>query len=124
TTVSLEPVGRLFERLAVEPRGPELCGSGPCDQAGVLEDLEVPRDGLNRDRERLRELVHAGFSLREALGGCPPGGVGEGCERPCQLVGRHDHSRNRLINTTVEYGIRTTGERRRGNRGDGCRKRA
>src|SRR4029450_9557540 len=74
TTVSLEPVGRFFKRLAVEPRGPELCGSGTCDQAGVLEDLEVSRDGLNRDRERLRELVHAGFPGREALGECRPRG--------------------------------------------------
>src|SRR3954453_18749916 len=53
STVLLEPVDDLAERRRLEPRGPKLRRPTARDQSRALEHLEVLRDRLNGDRERL-----------------------------------------------------------------------
>jgi len=89
STVLLEPVDRLLERRRLEARGPKLGRATAGDEAGALEHPEVLRDGLERDRERLGQLVHRGLALGETTEDRSAGGVGEGREGDAELVGRH-----------------------------------
>jgi hypothetical protein len=49
----------------------------------------VLRDGLDRDRERRRELVDGRLAIGEPREDRAPGGVGQGREGGAQLVDGH-----------------------------------
>src|SRR3954447_5162910 len=90
--VRLDPLRRVAKRRAAQARGPELRGAATLDQARALEDPQVLRDGLDRDRKRRGELVHG------RLAGGEPGEdraarrVRQGGEGRAQLVRWHIQS--------------------------------
>jgi hypothetical protein len=55
--VVLDPTADLPERGGPQSAGPPLGGASPGDQAGLFQHLEVFRDGLEADGERLGKLV-------------------------------------------------------------------
>src|SRR3990172_4961650 len=64
--IALDPIRHLFERTRIEPAGPPLRVAAPRDEARVLEDLEVLRDGGHADVEGLGQLRDRGHAPREA----------------------------------------------------------
>src|SRR4051794_39529273 len=76
-TVSLKPLDGLGRGRSLEPRGAELRRAAPGDQPRPLQHLEVLRDRLDADRERLGELVHGRLALRETAEDRPARRVGE-----------------------------------------------
>ncbi len=76
----------VAKRRRLQPRGPQLRGAAARDQAGALEHLEVLRDRLHADRERLGELAHGRLSLGQAGRGWPAGS-GRRARRRCRRAG-------------------------------------
>ena len=72
---------RPRSRVALEPRRAQPARAAARDQAGLLEHLEVARDRLRRDRERLGELVDRRLALGQATEDRAPRGVGQRGER-------------------------------------------
>jgi hypothetical protein len=64
----------------------------------VFEHLEVLRDGLDGDRERLGQLVHCGLPLGQPLEDRTACGIGERRERAAELIDGHGRTPSRLIN--------------------------
>src|SRR5919106_4882994 len=87
--VAGQPVGGLLERLALQPRRPQLRAALARDQARPLEHLQMLGDRLHGDRKRLCELVDGGVALREPGQDPASSRVRERRERPAQLVDRH-----------------------------------
>src|SRR5262245_38373654 len=88
--VAGQPVRGVLERLGLEVAEPRGRSSGPRDQAGLLEDLEVARDGRLGHREGSRELgdreVPGG--LRQPRQDRPSGRVGERAEDRAERIHR------------------------------------
>src|SRR3954470_53898 len=63
--VGLRPVGDVLDRSRPQPARPPLGVPAPGDQSGTLQHLEMLRDRGLAHRERLRELAHRGFTLRQ-----------------------------------------------------------
>jgi hypothetical protein len=61
----------------------------PAHQPGPLEDLQVLRDGLDADRERLGELIDGGVPQGETGEDRPARRIREGRERGAELVDLH-----------------------------------
>jgi hypothetical protein len=88
--VLLEPCGDAAQRRALDPGRAQLCGSSTRDQAGALEHLQVPRDRLHAERERLGELVDRDLALiSEARQDRPARGIGKRREGQAELIGCH-----------------------------------
>src|SRR5436190_13449543 len=76
--VARQPAGGVLERTPAQPGRPPLGGPPAGDEPGVLEHLQVLRDGLHGHGERLRELVDGRLPVDEPLEDRPARGVGEG----------------------------------------------
>jgi len=73
----LDPVGRDVEAVGLEPARPELPVAAARDEAGALEHLQVLGDRRQAHVERLGQVVHGRFPVRELGQDRPPGGVGQ-----------------------------------------------
>ena len=85
-SVMLHPMGHLFEGLCLEAAGAPLGVFVAGDQAGAVEDLEVPGDGGERDVEGPGEVGNGGFTVGEPRENGAAGGVGEGGEGEAERV--------------------------------------
>jgi hypothetical protein len=103
-TVRLEPFGRVLQRRPAQLRRAELRRAASLDQAGALENPEVLRDRLNRDRKRLRELIDRRLALDEPSKDRAPSGIGECSECGTELID-WQYSSPRLTNHLVEYTV-------------------
>ena len=58
----------------------DAAGTGPMvgDQSGVLQHLQMLRDGRTADGQLVRELTNRARTLGQALEDRPPGGIAEG----------------------------------------------
>src|SRR5204863_2387 len=63
--VAVDPAGQRFERGGDEAARAALRVPAARDQAGGFQHLEMPRDGLLRDRERLGQLVQRRLAARK-----------------------------------------------------------
>ena len=72
-----DPAGGSIESGSFEAARPVLGISTATDQSGPFEHLEVLRDRLQRDLERLGQFVDSCFSGGETSDNRPPGRVGE-----------------------------------------------
>src|SRR5205807_7719931 len=87
--VALQPAGGVLERTPAQPGRPPLGGPPAGDEPGVLEHLQVLRNGLHRHGERLRELVDGRLPVDEPLEDRPARGIGESREGATELVDCH-----------------------------------
>ena len=98
-----QPDGRLAQGLGfqvAEPgRGPAAAG----DETGLLEDLQVPRDGRLRDAEWSRQLSDVGVALGQPRQDRPPRRVRKGAEHRVQLGVHHLYNRPVLEGTRYRY---------------------
>jgi len=62
----LQPVGRILDSGRDQPSGSPLRVAAAFDEARILQDLEVLRDGWLAEVEGCDELRHGGFAFREA----------------------------------------------------------
>src|SRR5687768_3443456 len=85
--VPLQPLRCVPERLAAQPRRPQLRGAGALDETGALEHAQVLRDGLDAHRERLRQLADRRLAVGQAREDRAARRVGERGEGPAELVG-------------------------------------
>src|SRR5215216_2540208 len=63
--VDLDPVADLLRRREFELAGPVLFLPRARDEAGALQDLEVFRDGGEREVERLGQFIDRGLAHGE-----------------------------------------------------------
>jgi hypothetical protein len=75
-----EPGIHWRQAVELKPRWAALTVTGPADQTGSLQHLEVLRDSRLRQRGGLCEFDHASIAGREALQDRPAGGVCKGRE--------------------------------------------
>jgi hypothetical protein len=66
-------------RGALQPGGPELRGAPPIDRTGLLQHLEMFRDGLDADREGLGEFGDGRLSFGQACDYRPAGRIARCC---------------------------------------------
>jgi hypothetical protein len=86
-----EPVVYRDEALQLKPRRAALAVTGPTDEAGPLQHLEVLGDGRLSEGGGVGKLDDAGLAGPEALQDGPAGGVGEGGEGAAQgIVSGHN----------------------------------
>src|ERR1700679_2335533 len=83
--MEFEPFFRLFQRFALEMAAAVLAGALVGDECRILQHLQVPRDGGQRDREGLCELAHRGVARAQAREDSPAGRGGEGGESRIEL---------------------------------------
>ena len=69
------------DALVVQPVEPPRALRAVGDEAGVLEQAQVPRHGGAADRQRVRELLDGAVAAREQLDDRPAVRVAEGVER-------------------------------------------
>src|SRR6516162_5646882 len=97
----LHPCRGLAAALGAKPARPRLRRAVARDQPGALEHLQVPRDGWQADRERLRQLGYGRLAPREPCHDRTAGRVGEGGEGEAERFG--GHLIVELNNQTVKY---------------------
>jgi hypothetical protein len=71
--------------------GTALRFPAPCDEARALEHLKVLGDGLEGDGEGLGDLVDGGIAQGQPREYLAADRIGEGHERPVELVFRVQH---------------------------------
>ena len=87
----IDPFGRGGESFGIEAAGAALGVAASLDEACLLEDFEVARDGGEADVERGGKLEDGGVAGGEASDDRAPRGVGEGGERGIELLGSCGH---------------------------------
>jgi len=88
--VARQPLGRVAQRLGPEVAEPDGRLAAARDQPGLLEHLEVPRDGGLGHRERRGELGDAGLSALEPREDRAAGRIGERTEDCVELLVGHN----------------------------------
>jgi hypothetical protein len=83
---AVEPVVHWRQTVELQSRWAALAVTGPADQTGSLQHLEVLRDSRLGQRGGICELDDASVAGREALQDRPAGGVCKGGERAAQLI--------------------------------------
>ena len=78
--VLVDPCGERLQPCGVQVDGPALGVTGARDQLRLLDDLDVFRDRLLGDLERLRQFVYGGRSPAEPGNYAAADWVGEGQE--------------------------------------------
>src|SRR5207253_101749 len=86
--VPAHPLVDLLEWSRLEPSRPPLPLAASRDEPRHLEHLQVPGDRGKADREGFGQLGHGGLADRQPRQDRPPGGIGESCERPVELLCR------------------------------------
>ncbi len=81
-----EPVIHWGQAVELKSRWAALAVTGPADQTGSLQHLEVLGDSGLRQRGGLCEFDDAGIAGCEALQDRPAGGVCKGREGAAQLI--------------------------------------
>lgn len=81
----VDPVDGRVEAFGFEATRSRLGFASTGDQAAEFEHLDVLRHRLQREIERLRQLVDGRLASGESLEDCAAGGVGERVERRIQL---------------------------------------
>jgi len=81
-----EPVVHWGQAVELKSRWAALAVTGPADQTGSLQHLEVLGDGRLRQRGGPCEFDDASIAGREALQDRPAGGVRKGREGAAQLI--------------------------------------
>src|SRR5262245_9753921 len=89
--MALDPADGVVEPIGLQNARARLSGPGPRDEVSAFEHLEVLRDRLLGERERLLELVHRRVAFGQPLQDRPPGGIGQCREHLAQLVRGHCH---------------------------------
>jgi hypothetical protein len=87
--IIFKPVIDILECARLNPAGTPLRFSAPCDEACVLQHLEVLGDGGKTHSERLGELCHRCLAQREPRKDRPACGVSERCEFDAKRIGYH-----------------------------------
>src|SRR5262245_18577774 len=95
--VALNPVRHVLERARFQAAGSPLGPPPACNQARVLEHLEVLGDCRKAQVEGLGERGDRLLTGSEARQDGAPGGIGEGRERGAELVCRHGYFTKWLI---------------------------
>jgi len=101
-SVALDPGVHQVEGLYLEAHWPGLRAWRAADEAGVLEDLQVLVDGLQRHPVRLGQLAHGRVGLGEPGHHVAPGRIREGGEDLRQYVRGH---RSPRFNSMVERSV-------------------
>jgi hypothetical protein len=91
-----DPVGGRAERLGVEAAVMDASFAAPLEEPGFFENLQVPRDGGQRDVERLRKIGHADLTEREASKDGAPGRICERGEGSVERGGIVNHQVNNI----------------------------
>src|ERR1700681_339166 len=86
-----ERVVHRAQAVELKPRWAALAVTGPADQTGSLQHLEVLGDSRLRQRRGLCEFDDASIAGREALQDRPAGGICKGREGAAQLIGSNHY---------------------------------
>src|SRR5205085_10705823 len=101
--VALEPRAGLGERLRDEAARSALGVAAARDQAGLLQHLEVARDGRLRHREPRGELHHRSLAAGEAREDRPARRIGESGEGGVEAIGSQHSITPSIYNFFIIY---------------------
>jgi len=86
-----EPVVHWGQAVELKSRWAALAVTGPADQTGSLQHLQVLGDSRLRQRGGLCQFDDTSIAGRETLQDRPAGGVCKGREGPAQLIGSNHY---------------------------------
>jgi hypothetical protein len=84
--VTIEPIHRSSQRLALKAATHDAAGLAPLDQPGILEDAEVLHESGQRHRERIGEFADGALPAAQSCEHCAPRRIREGTEDDAERI--------------------------------------
>src|SRR5258708_1442861 len=110
--VEIDPLGRLAQLRRAQPAAPMLAVRDADEQVGLLEHLQMPRDGRQRNRERRGQLADRRFTGRQPYDDGAAHRIRQGGKGTVE-VGSRVHLTNTLINWTINRAVASRASRGR-----------